>query len=632
MPDLDLLASEPLQPVLWAVLAVVSVYCAWWFAIGRGRAQRRRQTEERLNFVFEHSVDGIMTFLGDGTILSCNPAAGRIFGRLSAELMGRRLQDLLATVEAQSGDPLSEGLHEIVACRADGSSFHAEVTVSASRVRGVRQLIAFVRDITERKAAQDRMALMANHDSLTGLPNRVLFRDRLREAMKRSQRNGRSLGLMFLDLDRFKVVNDSLGHEVGDRLLQHVAQALSKSVRGVDSVARSTDDDPITIARLGGDEFTIVVEDIGGADDAASIARRILEALVAPFVVEGEEIVISGSIGIALYPQDNVDLDSLIRHADMAMYRSKERGRSTFTFFSADMNAEVHARLSLETSLRHALDRGEFNLLYQPKADLHTGRITGVEALIRWNRPETGVVPPDQFITVLEETGMILPVGAWVIRTACADLAAWDKLGLPPLNLAVNLSARQFRHQHLFQLIAETLAQARISPQRFELELTESQLMEDSDASRAMLTSIANLGVRVAIDDFGTGHSSLSYLKRFNIDTLKIDRSFVREITSNEEDAAIATAVIALGRSLELTVVAEGVETLHQADYLRALGCDEIQGYLLSRPLSSQQLVTWLGKYRSMKVLGVGESRFGESPPLTELIRLDLPEEAAVAG
>ncbi len=636
--------SQVFELALMAAAFVASAYATWWVTSGSasrrwrwrlwGLASDRRETEERLRFVFDNSIDGIMTFLPDGTIVSCNPAAGQLFARPPAQLIGQRLQDWLTPYVDIHGviGQFPPGLHETVARRDNAADFAVEVTVSESRLNGLPQLIAFIRDITERKASQERMATLANYDSLTGLPNRVLFRDRLREGMKRAQRSGRALGLMFLDLDRFKVVNDSLGHEVGDRLLQHVSQALTSCLRGVDSVARAAVDGTVTIARLGGDEFTIVVEGIDGSDDAALIARRILEALLEPFVFEGEEIVITASIGISLYPADNSDLDGLIRHTDMAMYRSKARGRNTFTFYNADMNAEVEARLSLETSLRHALDRHEFNLLYQPKADLKTGRITGVEALIRWNRPGFGVVPPDQFINVLEETGLILPVGAWVIRTACADLAAWDKLGLPPLALAVNLSARQFRHQHLFQLISETLAQARIAPHRFELELTESQLMEDNDASRAMLASIATLGIRVAIDDFGTGHSSLSYIKRFNIDTLKIDRSFVREITSDDEDTAIATAVIALGRSLQLKVVAEGVETLHQADYLRALGCDEIQGYLLSRPLSSKQLINWLAKYRSTKVLGVGESLSGDDARVPELISLDLPQEAALAG
>ena len=641
MPDADFSSLGFFEIGLPALVLAASVISAWKFLGGPLRlpwpawagVSSRRETEQRLRFVFDNSVDGIMTFLPDGTILSCNPAASRLFGGASENLVGQRLYDKLASfVDSRPDELIPTGLHETLARRADGATLPVEVTISESQLNGQRQLIAFIRDIAERKAAQDRLAQLANYDSLTGLPNRLLFRDRLREAMKRAQRGGSVMGLMFLDLDRFKVVNDSLGHEVGDRLLQHVAQALTRCLRSVDSVARGMPDDSVTIARLGGDEFTIVLEGIDGPDDAAMIARRILEELREPFEVEGEEIVTSASIGISLYPLDNADLDGLIRHTDMAMYRSKARGRSTFSFYSADMNAEVEARLSLETSLRHALDRNEFSLLYQPKANLRTGKITGVEALIRWNRPGMAVVPPDQFIGILEETGLILPVGAWVIRTACADLASWDKLGLPPLSLAVNLSARQFRHQHLFQLIAETLAQARIAPHRFELELTESQLMEDNEASRAMLANIARLGVRVAIDDFGTGHSSLSYLKRFNIDTLKIDRSFVREVTNDDEDSAIATAVIALGRSLQLKVIAEGVETLHQADYLRALGCDEIQGYLLSRPLTSEKLVAWLGSYRSPKVLGVGEHLPGDDDSPSELIRLDLHEEAMMSG
>ena len=592
----------------------------------------RQETEDRLRIVFENSIDGIMTFLPDSSVLSCNPAAGQLFGRLPTDLIGLRLRELMTPIPgAAVGVEFPIGLHETMAQRADGETFSVEITVSESRLKGAAQMIAFIRDITERKAAQDRMALLANYDSLTGLPNRVLFRDRLREGMKRAQRSGRVMGLMFLDLDRFKVVNDSLGHEVGDRLLQHVSQALSRCLRTVDSVGRNLTQETVTVSRLGGDEFTVIVEEIGGADDAALIARRILDSLLEPFVTGGEEIVISTSIGISLYPQDDTDLDGLIRHTDMAMYRSKALGRNTYSFYNANMNAEVEARLSMETSLRHALERNEFTLLYQPKADLRSGRITGVEALIRWNRPGEGVVPPDRFITILEETGLILPVGAWVIRTACAELARWDKLGLAPLSLAVNLSARQFRQQYLFQLISETLAETRIAAHRLELELTESQLMEDNDASRTMLASIADMGVRVAIDDFGTGHSSLSYLKRFSIDTLKIDRSFVREVTSNEEDSAIATAVIALGRSLQLKVVAEGVETLHQADYLRALGCDEIQGYLLSRPLTSDQLIAWLGTYRGARVLGVGDDLQYDERPLSELIQLDLPEEALIS-
>jgi EAL domain-containing protein (putative c-di-GMP-specific phosphodiesterase class I) len=318
-----------------------------------------------------------------------------------------------------------------------------------------------------------------------------------------------------------------------------------------------------------------------------------------------------------MFPTDDVDLDGLVRHTDMAMYRSKSLGRGTYSFFSDDLNAAVSARLSLEGSLRRAMERNEFQLFYQPKADLQTGEISGVEALIRWHRPGHGMVPPDRFIGVLEDTGMILPVGAWVIRTACEQLGQWDKQGLPALHMAVNLSARQFRHLYLASLIEDSLRENQINPRRLEIELTESLLMEDTDSTRAMLESFARMGVRLAIDDFGTGHSSLSYLKRFNIDTLKIDRSFVRSLPDDAEDVAIATAVIALGRSMQMNVVAEGVETQAQADMLRRLGCNEMQGYLLGRPMPASEFLAWYEPFaRAERSRKQSFGRTGLSRPL----------------
>ena len=587
------------------------------------------ESGDRFGIVFEHSRDGILTLRPDGTVLSCNPAAARIFGVEAATLLGRNLAERIAPAAktaSAAAPPFAPGTCEMLVRRASGEAIPVEMVIGASRVAGELQRVVMLRDITERQAAQDRVAYLANYDSLTGLPNRALFRDRLAEAMKRAKRSGRQMGLMFLDLDRFKDVNDSLGHAAGDLLLQHVSRTLSHCLRQTDSVARVDASETYTLARLGGDEFTIIVEQLDGPEDASLIARRILDALIEPFKVDGQEVFISTSIGISLYPLDDSDLDGLIRHTDMAMYRSKARGRSTYSFFSMDMSADVAARLSLEASLRHALERNEFTLHYQPKADLNTGRVTGVEALIRWNRPGEGMVSPDRFITMLEDTGLILPVGAWVIQTACKEVASWERRGLPPLSLAVNLSARQFRHQHLIELIRDTLLEQGLAPHRLELELTESQLMEDNDVSRALLSSLKSLGVKVAIDDFGTGHSSLSYLKRFSIDTLKIDRSFVREITTSEEDLAIATAVVALGQSLNLKVVAEGVETLQQADCLRALGCAEIQGYLLSRPQPADKLVEWLQDYRTTrKFLTSRHGRVAESGPMT-LFDLDLEE------
>jgi EAL domain-containing protein (putative c-di-GMP-specific phosphodiesterase class I) len=316
-----------------------------------------------------------------------------------------------------------------------------------------------------------------------------------------------------------------------------------------------------------------------------------------PFHVGEEEIVVSGSIGISMYPTDDVDVDGLVRHADLAMYRSKSLGRGTYCFFSDDLNASVSARLSLEGHLRRAVERNEFELYYQPKADLETGVVTGVEALLRWHQPGHGVVSPDRFVSVLEETGLILPVGAWVIRTACQQLGEWDRLGMPPLHMAVNLSARQFRHLHLVSLVEDSLRESAIDPRRLEIELTESLLMEDTDATRSLLESFARMGVRLAIDDFGTGHSSLSYLRRFNVDTLKIDRSFVQILSDRHEDMAIASAVIALGHSMKMNVVAEGVETPAQAELLHELGCDEMQGYLLGRPMPASAFVPWMQPY-----------------------------------
>jgi diguanylate cyclase (GGDEF)-like protein len=479
-----------------------------------------------------------------------------------------------------------------------------------------------VRDGSERADAQERLRQLANYDSLTGLPNRALFRDRLAQAMARSQRSGSAMALMFLDLDRFKVVNDDLGHEVGDRLLRHVSQALTQCLRAADSVARDGDQ-PHTLSRLGGDEFTVIIENVGSAEDAAHVARRMLEALNEPFRVGDEEIVISASIGISMYPTDDVDLDTLIRHTDMAMYRSKSLGRGTYSFFSDDLTAAVTARVSLEGSLRRAIERQEFVLHYQPKGDLRTGQVTGVEALVRWQRPGHGMVPPDRFVSVLEDTGLILPVGAWVLRAACEQLAAWDRMGVPPIRLAVNLSARQFRHLYLASLVEDSLRQNDIDPQRLEIELTESLLMEDNETTRAMLESFRRLGVRLAIDDFGTGHSSLSYIKRFSIDTLKIDRSFVQSLPDNEEDAAICAAVIALGRSMRMNVVAEGVETAEQAQVLRDLGCDEMQGYWLGRPMPGAEFAAWLVNHNRTRSRRRSRSRYSDTSPMTLFTLLD---------
>ena len=533
----------------------------------------------------------------DGLIVDCNPQATKLLGASVQALRGQALagfvrQPAAAGASAVVGLGLCDGQARV---RRGAVERAVDLHLHAVDAAEDRRWMLHLRNKRSQGQAEEKLSHLTNFDSLTGLPNRSLFRDRLGQAMARAERSGQPLALMIIDLDRFKLVNDSLGHEVGDSVLKHVSSTLTQCLRNVDSVVRLVDaSPPVTLSHLGGDEFTVILEAIESAEDAALVARRIIEGLLVPFRVGKEEIVVSGSIGISMYPTDEVDLDGLVRHAGLAMYRSKSLGRGTYSFFSDDLNAAVSARLRLEGGLRHAIERNEFQLYFQPKANLCTGEVTGVEALLRWDCPGEGVVPPDRFIGVLEDTGMILPVGAWVIRTACAQLGEWDRQGLPPLRMAVNLSARQFHHLHLASMIEDSLREHAIDAQRLEIELTESLLMEDNEATRNMLESFARMGLKVAIDDFGTGHSSLTYLKRFSIDTLKIDRSFVSSLPSDSEDVAITTAVIALGRSMQMKVVAEGVETQAQADLLRKLGCDEMQGYLLARPMPAADLAQWL--------------------------------------
>jgi diguanylate cyclase (GGDEF)-like protein len=453
------------------------------------------------------------------------------------------------------------------------------------------------REIREREANEDRLSRMANFDGLTGLPNRTLFHDRLQHALQGRRGSGRPFALMFLDIDRFKNINDSLGHDIGDRLLLEVSRVLAGCMRRTDTLGRDEAvAAPEGVFRLGGDEFMVLVEDVASSEDVAAIAERLLAALGQPIRIAQHTLYISASIGITVCADDHSELDTLVKQADLAMYRAKAMGRETYCFFDETMNQAAALRHQLEVQLRQALERGEFLLHFQPKCQIATGRVTGVEALLRW-QPEGGpMVPPDQFICVLEETGLILPVGDWVLREACAQMMAWQQRGMRPLKLAVNLSARQFRHQNLVRQVDDALAQTGFDPERLELELTESMLVDDIDDAERVLAELSARGVSVAIDDFGTGHSSLRYLKRFNVDTLKIDRSFVKDTPDDPEDSAISTAVIALGHSLGLQVVAEGVETEAQADFLRSRACDELQGYLLSRPLAPKAFETWMAQ------------------------------------
>ena len=568
----------------------------------RKEADSRERLEEELKIVLDNVLDGVVVVSESGRVVSGNLAATRMLGYGASGLVGLEIAGLLRPLPPhRSADPFPIGQFETEAVGLNTGTFPVDVGVSHFDSAQVRQRIGIIRDITERKLNEARLSKMANFDSLTGLPNRTLFRDRLQQAIVRSRRSGRKFALMFLDLDRFKNINDSLGHDVGDKLLVAVAEVLASCVRGTDSLSHGGGAaGPVEgVFRLGGDEFTVLVEDLDGTAPVAAIARRILETLGRAFMIGDHELYISASIGVTLFVDDGTDLDGLIKQADLAMYRSKELGRDTYFFFDEALNKEAGARHQLENRLRHALEREEFRLHYQPKADLVTGRVTGVEALLRWQPAGEKLIGPDKFIPLLEETGLIVPIGAWAFREACGQMMRWQRSGMRPISLAVNLSARQFRQQDLVGHIAQVLAETGLRASQLEVELTESMLIADTDAVLHIMNGLGKMGVRIAIDDFGTGHSSLSYLKRFNVDTLKIDRSFVKDTPDDPEDSAIATAVIALGHGLRLRVVAEGVETPAQVDFLRAHGCDEIQGYLLSRPLEPDAFVHWFAQHES---------------------------------
>ncbi len=446
-------------------------------------------------------------------------------------------------------------------------------------------------DITERKQAEEMAHHLAYHDPLTGLPNRVLFNDHLTLELAHARRNKCMVAVIFLDLDRFKTINDTLGHAIGDRLLQEVAKRLTGCLRGGD-----------TVARLGGDEFMLLLSGITHGEDVAKVARRILEVLKPPFNLDGHELHITGSMGISLYPSDGEDAETLIKNADTAMYRAKEQGRGAYQFYTPSMNAKAFEHLILENDLQRALERQEFVVYYQPQVSLHTGQIVGVEALVRWQHPDKGLVPPMEFIPLAEETGLIIPLGDWVFWEACAQNRAWQKAGFPPLWIAINLSARRFKQKGLIKDIARILKETGLDPNYLELELTESHLMENVEATLSTLHELKAMGIHLSVDDFGTGYSSLSYLKRFPIDKLKIDRLFVLDITSNPDDAAIAMAIIAMAHSLKLKVTAEGVETKEQLEFLRAHQCDEMQGYYFSRPVPAEIITQLLQEGRRLNL------------------------------
>jgi diguanylate cyclase (GGDEF)-like protein/PAS domain S-box-containing protein len=451
------------------------------------------------------------------------------------------------------------------------------------------KLIGTLLDITERKQAEERLAHLAHHDPLTDLPNRIMLNDRLAQSIAHAERNGRVAAVLFLDLDRFKDINDTLGHSTGDRLLTQVAERLLVCLRTGDTVARS-----------GGDEFIIVLADVAQLDDVTGVANRIVDSFSLPFAIDGRELYASASIGISVFPYDGADVDSLIRCADTAMYQAKDSGRNNFQFFTANMHANAVARLSLEGDLRRAIDRGQFVLHYQPVLNLASGRVVGAEALLRWNHPERGLIVPADFVPLAEETGLIVPIGEWVLKTACAQARGWLERGHDPIRVMVNISARQFQERKLGDVIDRTLAETGLPAELLELEITESVVMRDTEDTIRSLNNLKAKGLRLSVDDFGTGYSSLGYLKLFPVDALKIDRSFVRDISVDAFDEAIAAAIVGLARSLHLQVIAEGVETLTQLAFLRRVGCDEMQGHLFSKAVPADEFEAMLFEGRRL--------------------------------
>ncbi len=441
----------------------------------------------------------------------------------------------------------------------------------------LRSLANTLATAIDRWHAEQRLAHLAQFDPLTGLPNRSLFLDRFSQTLKQAARGQHLVGALFVDIDRFKVINDTLGHSTGDKLLVQAAQRLQACVRAED-----------VVGRLGGDEFAFVLSHLTRPDDAAVVAQKVVASMSVPFDLDGQEVCVSASVGIGIYPMDGEDAGTLLRNADTAMYRTKERGRNGYQFYLPQMNEQALERLQLQTQLRGALERQEFLLHYQPKVSLATGRICGFEALLRWQHPQRGLVPPLQFVPILEDTGLIVQVGEWVVRTVCRQLARWQAAGLQVRPVAVNLSARQFQQRHLDATIAAIVADTGIAPGLLELELTESMLMSDADEAVRTLDALRAQGVRLAVDDFGTGYSSLAYLKRLPLDSLKIDRAFIRDVTTDADDAVITRAIINLAHSLGLEVVGEGVETQEQLDFLRAHGCDEMQGFFFARPMEAE--------------------------------------------
>ena len=551
---------------------------------------RKKERQLRLfAHIFDSVNEGIIVLDADKTMLFINSAFSTITGYSATDLIGKNLNLLnLGWIDNVFSHDTWRRINEIgrwqgevVGRRKNNESYAECLSVSTikNELGEASYYIGVFSDISERKAAEERVAYVVRHDPLTNLPNGLLLQDRLVQAIYQAGRENHKVVVMCLDLDHFKVVNDMLGHFVGDKLLQEISRRIS-------SVFRASD----TVSRRGGDEFVIILPDLKAVDAAAVIAAKLINVISDLCLIDGNEIKITTSIGISIFPEDGYDENSLIKYADAAMYHAKKNGRNNYQFFTNEMNQLALERMSIERKLRHALERQEFCLHYQPQVDLRSGHIIGVEALLRWNNLETGMIPPGLFIPIAEENGLIIPIGEWVLREACRQNSEWRMLGLPEITMAVNLSAVQFRQNNFGEMIQSILCEYDLDPSGLELEITEGVVMHNAEVSIALLLELKAMRLKLSVDDFGTGYSSLSYLKRFPIDKLKIDQSFVHDIDVDSDDAVIVSTIINMARTLKLKVIAEGVETAEQLSFLKHQGCDEIQGYYFSKPVPPEKI------------------------------------------
>jgi len=569
-------------------------------------ANRFLDAEKHLNqTIIQSSPFAIYTRNQQGIVTAWNLAAEKLFGWRADEVVGKPLLSVPVGKEDETRELRERVLRgesiiqfEVQRQKRDGTLFDLSTTLAPLRgpSGAIDGYLAIATDITERKQAERQIEFLAYRDVLTGLPNRLLLQDRFAQAVAYADRAGLQVALLFIDLDNFKTINDSLGHAVGDALLQEIAVRLGTCVRETD-----------TISRQGGDEFLIVLPDLYDTDAITPVLAKIRDRLHEPFQLDGHELTTSASIGIAIYPDDGRDFDTLLKKADTAMYQAKDAGRNSYRFFDEQMNVKAIEHLSLKSGLRRAVERDEFELHYQPLIDLTSGHVVGAEALLRWNHPDLGMVSPARFIPVAEDSGLIVPIGEWVMQEACRQGAAWKQAGLPPLVMAVNLSAVEFRRGDVEQKVTRALQSSGLDPHCLELELTESILIHNTEQVLATVQSLKRLGVKLSIDDFGTGYSSLSYLKRFEVDKLKIDQSFIRDLAADPGDAAIIRAIIQMARSLNLRTIAEGVEDADMLAWLRVFGCDEVQGYLFARPMPAPAFAAFVAQWSGRQLLLEGD-------------------------